>query len=53
MAERIKLIDPACDVRLVEDFVEPSNFDALLGGGFGRRRNPWGGVRTSHARIID
>ncbi|MEM5434996.1 tRNA cyclic N6-threonylcarbamoyladenosine(37) synthase TcdA [Paraburkholderia diazotrophica] len=33
MAERIRLIDPQCDVRLIEDFIEPDNFDAVLGGG--------------------
>lgn len=34
MAQRIRLIDPACQVRTVDDFVEPENFEALLGGGF-------------------
>src|ERR1700743_661334 len=34
MAQRIHLIDPACRVDVVEDFVEPANFDAVLGGGF-------------------
>ncbi len=28
MAERIAAINPFCDVRLVEDFVEPDNFDS-------------------------
>src|SRR5580698_10394163 len=32
MAERIKLIDPACDVRVIEDFIEPDNFASVLGG---------------------
>ncbi|MGF6755463.1 tRNA cyclic N6-threonylcarbamoyladenosine(37) synthase TcdA [Paraburkholderia sp. GAS42] len=32
MAERIKLINPQCDVRLVEDFIEPDNFASVLGG---------------------
>jgi tRNA A37 threonylcarbamoyladenosine dehydratase len=35
MAERIAQINPACDVRCVEDFVEPENFSALLDGGLG------------------
>ncbi|WP_028216074.1 tRNA cyclic N6-threonylcarbamoyladenosine(37) synthase TcdA [Paraburkholderia oxyphila] len=51
MAERIKLIDPACDVRLVEDFVEPSNFDALLGGGFDYVVDAIDSVRTKTALI--
>ncbi len=34
MAERIKLIDPACEVMQIEDFVEPGNFDATLGARF-------------------
>jgi tRNA A37 threonylcarbamoyladenosine dehydratase len=33
MAGRIKLINPQCDVRLVEDFIEPGNFASVLGGG--------------------
>lgn len=33
MAERIRLIDPQCDVRVIEDFIEPDNFDKILGGG--------------------
>ena len=33
MAARIKLINPRCDVRLVEDFIEPDNFAPVLGGG--------------------
>ncbi|CAG4893505.1 tRNA cyclic N6-threonylcarbamoyladenosine(37) synthase TcdA [Paraburkholderia saeva] len=33
MGERIKLINPQCDVRLVEDFIEPDNFASVLGGG--------------------
>jgi tRNA threonylcarbamoyladenosine dehydratase len=51
MAERIRLIDPACDVRLVEDFVEPSNFDALLGGGFDYVIDAIDSVRTKTALI--
>ncbi|RKP49024.1 tRNA cyclic N6-threonylcarbamoyladenosine(37) synthase TcdA [Trinickia fusca] len=51
MAERIALIDPACDVRLVEDFVEPDNFDALLGGGFDYIVDAIDSVRTKTALI--
>ncbi|POR56019.1 tRNA A37 threonylcarbamoyladenosine dehydratase [Paraburkholderia eburnea] len=51
MAERIKLIDPDCDVRLVEDFVEPSNFDALLGSGFDYVVDAIDSVRTKTALI--
>ncbi|PXW23742.1 tRNA threonylcarbamoyladenosine dehydratase [Paraburkholderia caballeronis] len=51
MAERIALIDPACDVRLVEDFVEPGNFDALLGGGFDFVVDAIDSVRTKTALI--
>jgi tRNA A37 threonylcarbamoyladenosine dehydratase len=51
MAERIKLINPACDVRLVEDFVEPSNFDALLGSGFEYVVDAIDSVRTKTALI--
>ncbi len=34
MAERIRLIDPACQVTQIEDFVEAGHFDATLGSGF-------------------
>jgi tRNA A37 threonylcarbamoyladenosine dehydratase len=34
MAERIVAINPACDVRCVEDFVTEENLSTLLGGGF-------------------
>ncbi|WP_322015155.1 tRNA cyclic N6-threonylcarbamoyladenosine(37) synthase TcdA [Paraburkholderia sp. J12] len=51
MAERIRLIDPACKVRLVEDFVEPSNFDALLGAGFDYVIDAIDSVRTKTALI--
>ncbi len=34
MAERVRLIDPQCDVQTVDDFIEEANFDALLGPGF-------------------
>lgn len=32
LAERIGQINPACRLTLVEDFIEPDNLDALLGG---------------------
>jgi tRNA A37 threonylcarbamoyladenosine dehydratase len=51
MAERIALIDPACDVRLVEDFVEPANFDAVLGVGFDFVIDAIDSVRTKTALI--
>ena len=51
MAERIALIDPECDVRLVEDFVEPANFDAVLGGGFDYVIDAIDSVRTKTALI--
>jgi tRNA A37 threonylcarbamoyladenosine dehydratase len=51
MAERIHLIDPACRVELVEDFVEPANFDALLGGGFDFIIDAIDSVRTKTALI--
>ena len=51
MAERIALINPACDVRLVEDFVEPDNFAALLGGGFDYVIDAIDSVRTKTALI--
>jgi tRNA A37 threonylcarbamoyladenosine dehydratase len=33
LAERIAQINPYCVVRQVEDFVDPDNLDAMLGGG--------------------
>ncbi|SAL38546.1 tRNA threonylcarbamoyladenosine dehydratase [Caballeronia concitans] len=51
MAERIALIDPACDVRQIEDFVEPGNFDATLGGGFDFIVDAIDSVRTKTALI--
>ncbi|MDR5832045.1 tRNA threonylcarbamoyladenosine dehydratase [Caballeronia sp. LP006] len=51
MAERIRLIDPACDVRQIEDFVEPGNFDAMLGGGFDFIVDAIDSVRTKTALI--
>jgi tRNA A37 threonylcarbamoyladenosine dehydratase len=33
MAQRIRAINPACEVREIDDFVTPENVDALLGGG--------------------
>jgi tRNA A37 threonylcarbamoyladenosine dehydratase len=51
MAERIALIDPACDVRLVEDFVEPDNFATCLAGGFDYVIDAIDSVRTKTALI--
>ena len=51
MAERIALIDRQCDVRRVEDFVEPDNFEALLGGGFDYVVDAIDSVRTKTALI--
>ncbi len=51
MAERIALIDPACRVTRVEDFAEPENFDALLGGGFDFVIDAIDSVRTKVALI--
>src|ERR1700754_1445096 len=51
MAERIKMIDPACDVTQIEDFVEPGNFDATLGGGFDYVVDAIDSVRTKTALI--
>ncbi|AQG99520.1 tRNA threonylcarbamoyladenosine dehydratase [Burkholderia sp. KK1] len=51
MAERIRLIDPACEVRQIEDFVEPGNFDATLGDGFDYVIDAIDSVRTKTALI--
>jgi tRNA A37 threonylcarbamoyladenosine dehydratase len=51
MAQRIRLIDPACRVDVVEDFVEPANFDAVLGGGFDFVIDAIDSVRTKTALI--
>jgi tRNA A37 threonylcarbamoyladenosine dehydratase len=51
MAERIALIDRQCEVRRVEDFVDPDNFDALLGGGFDYVVDAIDSVRTKTALI--
>ncbi|WDD95106.1 tRNA cyclic N6-threonylcarbamoyladenosine(37) synthase TcdA [Burkholderia sp. FERM BP-3421] len=51
MAERIALIDPACRVDTVEDFVEPDNFEQLLGGGFDYVIDAIDSVRTKVALI--
>lgn len=34
MAERIKLINPDCEVHCIEDFVTPENLEEMLGSGF-------------------
>jgi tRNA threonylcarbamoyladenosine dehydratase len=51
MAERIRLIDRACDVRLVEDFAEPGNFEALFGGRLDYIVDAIDSVRTKTALI--
>jgi tRNA A37 threonylcarbamoyladenosine dehydratase len=51
MAQRIHLIDPSCRVDVVEDFVEPANFDAVLGGGFDFVIDAIDSVRTKTALI--
>ncbi len=51
MAERIKLIDPQCDVRVIEDFIEPDNFAKVLGGGFDYVVDAIDSVRTKTALI--
>lgn len=51
MAERIALIDPACQVRRIEDFVEPENFQTLLGGRFDYVVDAIDSVRTKTALI--
>jgi tRNA A37 threonylcarbamoyladenosine dehydratase len=34
MAQRIKAINPECEVNMVEDYVEPENLEELLGRGY-------------------
>lgn len=51
MAERIRLINPDCRVDEVEDFVEPANFDSVLGSGFGFVIDAIDSVRTKTALI--
>jgi tRNA A37 threonylcarbamoyladenosine dehydratase len=51
MAERIAQINPLCDVRLIEDFIEPDNFAAVLGGGFDYVIDAIDSVRTKTALI--
>jgi tRNA A37 threonylcarbamoyladenosine dehydratase len=51
MAERIHLIDPACRVEQVEDFIEPANFGSVLGGGFDFVVDAIDSVRTKTALI--
>jgi tRNA A37 threonylcarbamoyladenosine dehydratase len=51
MAERIALIDPQCNVRVVEDFIEPGNFDNVLGAGFDYVIDAIDSVRTKTALI--
>lgn len=51
MAERIALIDPACVVTQIEDFIEPDNMDRLLGQGFDFVVDAIDSVRTKVALI--
>ena len=51
MAERIRLINPDCRVDEVEDFVEPANFESVLGGGFDFVIDAIDSVRTKTALI--
>ncbi|KVE39416.1 tRNA cyclic N6-threonylcarbamoyladenosine(37) synthase TcdA [Burkholderia sp. TSV86] len=51
MAERIALIDPACKVVKIEDFVEPGTLDAMLGAGFDFVIDAIDSVRTKVALI--
>ena len=51
MAERIRLINPDCRVDEVEDFVEPANFDSVLGSGFDFVIDAIDSVRTKTALI--
>jgi tRNA A37 threonylcarbamoyladenosine dehydratase len=51
MAERIALIDPACRVTEIEDFIEPDNMDRLLGPGFDFVVDAIDSVRTKVALI--
>jgi tRNA A37 threonylcarbamoyladenosine dehydratase len=51
MAQRIALINPACVVEQVEDFVEPDNFARVLGGGFDYVIDAIDSVRTKTALL--
>lgn len=51
MAERIRAINPACEVREIEDFVGPENLEATLGGGFDYVIDAIDHVRTKAAMI--
>jgi tRNA threonylcarbamoyladenosine dehydratase len=51
MAERIALIAPRCEVRQIEDFAEPDNFEAVLGGGYDFVIDAIDSVRTKAALI--
>jgi tRNA A37 threonylcarbamoyladenosine dehydratase len=51
MAERIALIDPACRITEIEDFVSEENFEALLGQGFDYVIDAIDSVRTKTALI--
>lgn len=51
MAERIRAINPACQVREIEDFVSPDNLAELLGQGFDFVIDAIDQVRTKAAMI--
>ncbi len=51
MAERIREINPACQIETIEDFVTPENLGAMLGGGFDYIVDAIGQVRTKAAMI--
>ncbi len=51
MAERIREINPACQIETIEDFVTPENLGAMLGGGFDYIVDAIDQVRTKAAMI--
>lgn len=51
MAERIRAINPACQVACIEDFVTPENAATLLGGGFDAVLDAIDQVRVKAAMI--
>jgi hypothetical protein len=51
MAHRIRAINPACEVREVEDFVTPENVEAILGGAVDYVIDAIDQVRTKAAMI--
>ena len=51
MAHRIRAINPACEVREIEDFVTPENVEAILGGAVDYVIDAIDQVRTKAAMI--